>query len=187
MLRWNAIKVFEGEERTIDALSLPPDALDRASKVRALAEEHFDDDAESIMTSERYDAIAYIVDGALKKSAKGMTLTQKNLIRVVTNRWLGLPIFVLVMTLVYYLAVSVGGGVVTDWANDGISGDGWLYTGGAAYEEAVASWEESIAEAEAAGDGALVDQLSEEEPDPSAFGLWISGLTPIVFRARSSP
>lgn len=185
LLRWNAIKVFEGEERTIDALSLPPDVLDRVSKVRTLAEEHFDDDAESIMTSERYDAIAHIVDGTLKKSAKGMTLTQK-IDRVVTNRWLGLPIFVLVMTFVYYLAVSVGGGVVTDWANDGISGDGWLYTGGAAYEEAVASWEESIAEAEAAGDGALVDQLSEEEPDPSAFGLWIPGLTPIVSGALES-
>lgn len=75
---------------------------------------------------------------------------------------------------------------MTDWANDGISGDGWLYTGGAAYEEAVASWEESVAEAEAAGDDALVDQLSEEEPDPSAFGLWIPGLTPIVSDALES-
>ena len=65
----------------------------------------------------------------MKRSHKGMTTTQK-IDRVVTNRWLGLPIFVVVMALVYYLAISVGTGVVTDWANDGISGDGFLYTGG---------------------------------------------------------
>lgn len=185
LLRWNAIKAFENEGRTIDALALPEDVVAEISRIRACVEQQFDDDAESIMTAERYDAIVHIVDGALKKSAKGMTLTQR-IDRVVTNRWLGLPIFVLVMTLVYYLAVSVGGGIVTDWANDGISGDGWLYTGGAAYEEAVASWEESVSAAEAAGDELLIEQLSAEEPDPSMFGLWIPGLTPIISGALES-
>lgn len=185
LLRWNAIKAFENEERTIDALALPEDVAAEISRIRACVEQRFDDDAESIMTAERYDAIAHIVDGALKKSAKGMTLTQR-IDRVVTNRWLGLPIFVLVMTLVYYLAVSVGGGIVTDWANDGISGDGWLYTGGAAYEEAVASWEESVSAAEASGDKLLIEQLSAEEPDPSMFGLWIPGLSPIISGALES-
>ena len=84
----------------------------------------------------------------MKRSHKGMTTTQK-IDRVVTNRWLGLPIFVVVMALVYYLAISVGTGVVTDWANDGISGDGFLYTGGAAYEEAVGEWEGEQANIEA--------------------------------------
>ena len=86
LLRWNAIKVFEGEERTIDALSLPPDVLDRVSKVRTLAEEHFDDDAESIITNERYDAIGAVYRCVRREeSTKGMTTTQK-IDRVVTNR-----------------------------------------------------------------------------------------------------
>ena len=96
-------------------------------------ENKLDDDAESIITSERYNAITHVIDKTMKRSHKGMTTTQK-IDRVVTNRWLGLPIIVVVLALVYYLAISVGTGVVTDWANDGISGDGFLYTGGAAYE-----------------------------------------------------
>ena len=111
-----------------------------------------------------------------------MTTTQK-IDRVVTNRVLGIPIFVAIMFLVYYLAVSLGGGVVTDWANDGISGDGWLYTGGAAYDEAVGAWEEQVAAAEEAGASEEeLAVLAEEEPDPASgeYGLWIPGLTPVV-------
>ena len=110
--------------------------------------DRLDDDAESIITSERYNAITHVIDKTMKRSHKGMTTTQK-IDRVVTTRWLGLPIFVVVMALVYYLAISVGTGVVTDWANDGISGDGFLYTGGAAYEEAVGEWEGEQANIEA--------------------------------------
>lgn len=110
-----------------------------------MLETELDDDAESIVTSARYDEIAGVVDDTVKKSTKGMSTTQK-IDRVVTNRFLGLPIFIVIMFFVYWLAVSVGGGVVTDWANDGISGDGWLYTGGEAFDEATAEYEDAQAQ-----------------------------------------
>ena len=146
--RWYAVKLLEGEQRAIDALNPGPAALDKAAAVRADIERRFDDDAESIVTAERYDAIAHLTDRAVKKSRKGMTATQK-IDRIVTNRWLGLPIFVLVMTLVYYISVSTVGTIATDWANDGVFGDGWLYTGTQQYEEAAAEYEDAQARIEA--------------------------------------
>ena len=125
--RWYAIKLLEGEQRSIEALKPASDTLDMAAAIRRDLEERFDDDAESIVTAERYDAIAHAVDETVVKSRKGMSLTQK-IDRIVTNRWLGLPIFVLVMTFVYFIAVSTVGHVATDWANDGVFGDGWQYT-----------------------------------------------------------
>ncbi len=126
--RWYAIKLLEGEELACGAISLSEAEQAAVLGIRSKLESLFEDDIESIITSERYAAIAHVADRAVERSASGLTLSQK-IDRVVTNRWLGLPIFVLVMTAVYYLAVSVGGGVVTDWANDGISGDGWDYWG----------------------------------------------------------
>ncbi len=184
--RWYAIKLFEGEEKTATALKLSAADLKAIEEIRERVEDAEDDDAESIVTSERYDAITHVVDATVKRSRKGMNTSQK-IDRVVTNRWLGLPIFAIVMFLVYYLAISVGTGVVTDWANDGISGDGWLYTNGAQYEEAVGTWEEGVAAAEESG--ASEDELAllaEEEPDPAEFGLFIPGLTPIVSNALES-
>lgn len=180
--RWFAVKLFEGEERTVAAMKLSAADLKAIEAVREEVEGKLDDDAESIVTSERYNAIAHVVDATMKRSRTGMTATQK-IDRVVTNRWLGLPIFVAVMALVYYLAISVGTGVVTDWANDGISGDGFLYTGGAAYEEAVGAWEESVAAAEEAGASEEeLALLAEEEPDASdgSWGLWIPGLGAVI-------
>lgn len=169
-LRWYAIKLFEGEDRTISDLKLSKSTLDAIAAIRTRLENSYDDDAESIITSERYDEIAHIISDTVKKSPKTMTTTEK-IDRVVTNRILGIPIFIAIMFVVYYFAVAIGGGIVTDWANDGISGDGWLYTGGEAYEEAVAAFE----------DGEL-----EEEPDPAEFGVWIPGLTPVVTDALES-
>lgn len=183
--RWFAIKLLEGEQLTVDALDLPAGDLAKIAAIREALEEEMDDDAESIVTNERYDAIGAVCAACLTRSPKGMTTTQK-IDRVVTNRILGLPIFIVVMALVYWLAVSIGGGVVTDWANDGISGDGWLYTGTEQYDEAVAAWEESVAAAEEAGDDALLAQLAEEEPDPATFGLFIPGLTPVVSDALTA-
>ncbi|WP_101721604.1 ferrous iron transporter B [Eggerthella timonensis] len=180
--RWFAIKLFEGEERTVANMKLSEADLKAVEAIREEVEGKLDDDAESIITSERYNAITHVVDETMKRSRKGMTTTQK-IDRVVTNRWLGLPIFVVVMALVYYLAISVGTGVVTDWANDGISGDGFLYTGGATYEEAVGAWEESVAAAEEAGASEEeLALLAEEEPDPSdgSYGLWIPGLGAVI-------
>lgn len=183
--RWFAIKLFEGEERTVATVKLSAVDLKAVEAIREEVENKLDDDAESIITSERYNAITHVIDKTMKRSHKGMTTTQK-IDRVVTNRWLGLPIFVVVMALVYYLAISVGTGVVTDWANDGISGDGFLYTGGAAYEEAVGEWEESVAAAEEAGASEEeLALLAEEEPDASdgSWGLWIPGLGAVIGNA----
>ena len=143
--RWLAIKVLEGEERTISQLKLTDADKKTVDAIRDALETELDDDAESIVTSARYDEIASVVDDTVKKSTKGMSTTQK-VDRVVTNRFLGLPIFIVIMFFVYWLAVSVGGGVVTDWANDGISGDGWLYTGGEAFDEATAEYEDAQAQ-----------------------------------------
>ena len=143
--RWFAIKVLENEDRTISQLKLTDSDKKTVDAIRDALETELDDDAESIVTSARYDEIAGVVDDTVKKSTKGMSTTQK-IDRVVTNRFLGLPIFIVIMFFVYWLAVSVGGGVVTDWANDGISGDGWLYTGGEAFDEATAEYEDAQAQ-----------------------------------------
>ena len=143
--RWFAIKVLENEDRTIEQLKLTDSDKKTVDAIRDALETELDDDAESIVTSARYDEIASVVDDTVKKSTKGMSTTQK-IDRVVTNRFLGLPIFIVIMFFVYWLAVSVGGGVVTDWANDGISGDGWLYTGGEALDEATAEYEDAQAQ-----------------------------------------
>ena len=140
--RWYAIKLFEGEQKTIDDLKLSASELKAIDEVRDAIENKLDDDAESIVTSERYNAISHVIDKTVKRSRTGLTTSQK-IDRVVTNRWLGLPIFIAIMFFVYWLAVTVGTGPVTDWANDGISGDGYLYTGQAAYEEAEGEYEDA--------------------------------------------
>ena len=134
--RWYAIKLLEGEQLTIDALNLPAAALSKIAAIRERLEDAEDDDAESIITNERYDNITEVCDACVRKSPKTMTTTQK-IDRVVTNRILGIPIFIVIMFLVYYISVSTVGTIVTDWANDGLFGDGWLYTGTEQYEAAV--------------------------------------------------
>lgn len=138
--RWYSVKLFEGEEKSFDDLNLSEAEIASIEEVRNTAETVEDDDAESIITGERYDAISHIVDDSVKRSTKGMNLTQK-IDRVVTNRILGLPIFIAIMTFVYFIAVSTVGTIATDWANDGLFGDGWLYSGGAEYEQALEDWE----------------------------------------------
>lgn len=185
-VRWYAIKLLEDEQRTIDALDLSAADLSKIAAIRGALEDIQDDDAESIVTAERYDAIGEVVASAVKKSTKGMSTTQK-IDRVITNRWLGIPIFVVIMTLVYYISVSTVGTLFTDWANDGVFGDGWLYTGTEQYDEAVATWEEGLVAAEEAGAGETeLAALSATEPDPAEFGLWIPGLTPVVGDALES-
>ncbi len=187
-VRWYAIKLLEGEKLTIDTLAVPADDLAKIAAIRERVEREMDDDAESIVTNERYEALTELCDACVNRKPQGLTTTQK-IDRVVTNRVAGIPIFIVVMFFVYWLAVSVGGGIVTDWANDGISGDGWLYTGADAYEQAVAEWEDSLAAAEEAGASeAQLEALSEEEPDPASgeFGIWIPGLSPVVTEALES-
>ena len=174
--RWYAIKLLEGEQLTIDALNLPAAALSKIAAIRERLEDAEDDDAESIITNERYDNITDVCDACVKKSPKAMTTTQK-IDRIVTNRILGIPIFIVIMFLVYYISVSTVGTIVTDWANDGLFGDGWLYTGTEQYEAAVEEFEgiletdEGVAAFEAGG---------LEEPDPADYGLYHVGVPVVV-------
>ena len=125
------------------------------------AETELDDDAESIITSERYIYIAQIIKGCYKKKSAGQLSVSDKIDRVVTNRWLGLPIFALVMFLVYYLAMVTVGAAATDWANDGLFGDGWhLFGIGSAQYEEVA--EEYTNATEALGAFVDVDPSAED-------------------------
>lgn len=165
--RWYAIKLFEAEDKTIADLKLSQADLDAISAIRTSIEDKLDDDAESIITAERYDAISHVVDKTVKRTRTGLTTSQK-IDRVVTNRWLGLPIFIVIMFFVYWLAVSVGGGVVTDWANDGISGDGWLYTGNAAFDEATEEYEDAHSRVVAYVENILGEDEESELPSDAS-------------------
>ena len=165
--RWYAIKLFEAEDKTIADLKLSQADLDAISAIRTSIEDKLDDDAESIITAERYDAISQVVDKTVKRTRTGLTTSQK-IDRVVTNRWLGLPIFIVIMFFVYWLAVSVGGGVVTDWANDGISGDGWLYTGNAAFDEATEEYEDAHSQVVAYVENILGEDEESELPSDAS-------------------
>lgn len=122
--RYYAVRAFERDAETLAGLDLPPAASARIEECIAVCERASEDDAESIIAGERYDAIAHIVDGCLKKAPARMSTSEK-LDRILTNRWLGLPIFALIMFGVYYLAISTFGTAMTDWVNDNLFGDGW--------------------------------------------------------------
>ena len=123
--RWYAIKIFERDDKALEQLNIPADTLAHIEKDIAAAEEELDDDAESIITNERYIYIADILKSCYKKKDAGRLTTSDRIDRVVTNRWLGLPIFIAVMFLVYYISMVTVGSAATDWANDGLFGDGW--------------------------------------------------------------
>ena len=127
--RWYAIKIFERDDKILDKLNIDKAVLDHIEKDIKSAEEEMDDDAESIITNERYIYIASIIKAVYKKKSKEKLTTSDKIDRVVTNRWLGLPIFAVVMFLVYYIAMVTVGSAATDWANDGLFGDGWHLLG----------------------------------------------------------
>ena len=136
--RWYAIKIFERDEKVIEQLKIPAETMKHIDADIQAVEKEMGDDAESIITNERYIYIAGIIRSCYrKKNAGGLTVSDK-IDRVVTNRWLGLPIFALVMFLVYYIAMVTVGASATDWANDGLFGDGWhlFGIGSSAYTEA---------------------------------------------------
>ena len=124
--RWYAIKIFERDERVLDALSIGGDTLAHIEEDIKAVETHFDDDAESIITNERYVYITSLVEKSLVRKNEGKLTVSDKIDNVLTNRFAALPIFALIMFLVYYLSVSTVGSVFTDWANDGVFGDsGW--------------------------------------------------------------
>ena len=166
--RYYAVKLFERDADACKLINLTKEKAARVEQLVAQCEQDCDDDAESIITGERYGVIAHIIDECMTKAPAKMSTSEK-IDRVVTNRILGLPIFVVIMFCVYYIAVSTLGGTVTDFTNDQLFGtDGWyvLGQGRDAYDAAV----------EAAGDNA-------DSVDPAQYGPYVPGITTAVHDA----
>ena len=209
-IRWYAIKLFERDEKVLETIRLDKETRDHLEEHIADCEREMDDDAESIITNQRYAYIDSLVRKAVKKKGSKRDLTASDKIdRVVTNRWLGLPIFACVMFLVYAIAmggwgVSVGARL-TDWANDGLFGDGWFLSGDAeAYEEAAGEYEAASAVIEAYENGedtaylldgdtgeteelpvnedTYAEALEAEEPEPRDYGTWVPGVPALLDR-----
>ena len=210
-LRWYAIKIFERDEKVLEELNLSADLKAHLEQHIADCEAELDDDAESIITNQRYSYINSVVTKAVKKKAAKHSLSTSDKIdRIVTNRIAALPIFVAVMFLVYAIAmggwkVSIGT-AATDWANDGLFGDGWFmpFTGSDVdgYDEASGAFEEASAIIEAYESGeneaylydneaeevvtleatqaAYTEALSVEEPNPAEYGTWVPGLPVLI-------
>ncbi len=126
--RWYAIKIFERDEKVLEQLKLGSDVASHIETDIKAAEKELDDDAESIITNERYLYIAELMKSCYKKKSAGKLSTSDKIDKVVTNRWLGLPIFAIIMFIVYYVSVSTLGGLVTDWTNDVLFGE-WIQPG----------------------------------------------------------
>ena len=135
--RWYAVKIFERDEKVIEKLGLSEATLAHIENDIKAVEDEYDDDAESIITNERYIYIGKIVNSVYKNKQKGQLSTSDKIDKVVTNRWLGLPIFVVIMFIVYYISMVTVGAFATDWVNDGLFGDGYhlFGIGTAEYEE----------------------------------------------------
>ena len=127
--RWYAIKIFERDDKVLQKMNIPADVMQHIQQDIQAAEKELDDDAESIITNERYVYIAEIIKSCYKQKNKGQLSTSDKIDKIVTNRWLGLPIFAAVMFLVYWIAMVAVGAPATDWANDGVFGDGWHLLG----------------------------------------------------------
>ena len=142
--RWYAIKIFERDDKVLEQLKINQVVLEHIESDIQAAEKECDDDAESIITNERYLYIASIIKGCYKKKAAGQLTTSDKIDQVVTNRFAALPIFAAIMFLVYYISVSTVGTIVTDWANDGVFGDGWhlFGIGSSEYEDAMNAYAE---------------------------------------------
>ena len=213
--RWYAIKLFERDEKVAQQLGLDSASLAHIEEDIKDCEREMDDDAESIITAQRYDYIGSIISKCYARKSREKMNTSDKIDRVVTNRWLALPIFACVMFLIY--AVAMGGwdfsiGTMgTDWANDGLFGDGWFVPFTAdkdAWEEDSGAFEEASAIIEAyeagepeayfyddeTGETTAVavtedlynDALTVPEPDPGDYGTWVPGIPVLAERALSA-
>ncbi len=209
-LRWYAIKVFERDEKVLAELNLSAAEKAHLEEHITDCERELDDDAESIITNQRYAYISGVVNRSVKKKAAKHSLSTSDRIdQVVTNRVLALPIFVAVMFLVYAIAMGGGrlalGGPLTDWANDGVFGDGWLMpfvSDVEGYEDALGEFEDAVTIVEAWEGGESVayffddetgeteeqelteeiynEALEVEEPDPTEYGTWVPGIPVLI-------
>ena len=168
--RWYAIKIFERDDKILAQMHLDRSVLEHIEQDIRAAEEECDDDAESIITNERYVYIASILKGCYKKKNAGRLSVSDQIDKVVTNRFAALPIFAVVMFIVYFVSVTTVGTWATDWANDGVFGDGWhlFGIGSSAYEAAAEAYAEPGAvveafEAAAADAGAVDEEASTDE------------------------
>ena len=170
--RWYAIKVFERDDKVLEQLKIAPDTMKHIEADIAAAEKELDDDAESIITNERYVYIAQVIKSCYRKRNAGSMSTSDKIDKVVTNRWLGLPIFAAVMFAVYWIAMVAVGTPATDWANDGLFGDGYFLFGNgrAAYDEAAEEYGDTNAIVEAFAEKYGVE-IDEEDPEASMTGL----------------
>jgi ferrous iron transport protein B len=163
--RWYAIKIFERDSKVLEQLNLSEDVLAHIEKDIEAAETEEDDDSESIITNERYVYIASIIKGCYKKVSAGKLTISDKIDRIVTNRILALPIFAVVMFIVYYVSVTTVGTVATDWANDGVFGDGWhlFGIGSSAYSDVADEYDDALTVA-----NGFVTYESEQGVDTSA-------------------
>ena len=170
--RWYAVKIFERDDQVIEKLGISDKTKQHIEKDIQAVEEEYDDDAESIITNERYVYIGKIIDGVYKNKQKGQLSTSDKIDKVVTNRWLGLPIFAVIMFLVYYISMVTVGTAATDWANDGLFGDGYhlFGIGTAQAEEQAEAIGVLTGAADAVGNEDLLAALDFEsdEYDPEA-------------------
>ncbi len=168
--RWYAIKIFERDEKVIEALNIPSDKLSHVEQDIKAAEKELDDDAESIITNERYVYIAEVLKGTYKKKDPNKLTISDKIDKVVTNRWLGLPIFIVVMFIVYWISMVGVGAPLTDWANDGLFGDGWhlFGIGSSDYEEKAEEYNNAFVAANAyveIGEDTKIDDLKAYVPE----------------------
>ncbi len=197
--RFFAIKLLEKDDKIINQMK---DIFDVSEEIKEL-EDKFDDDTESIITNERYLYISSIIDECYTKNNKGQMTPSDKIDRIVTNRWLALPIFAVVMFFVYYISVSTVGGWATDWANDGVFGEGWhlFGIGTSAYESVVEEYNHADQIIAASENGHTTAEIQDEEgnvietvnltdaivneaqkiveadePDAADYGIWISGI-----------
>ena len=173
--RWYAVKVFERDDKVLESLNIPADVKAHIEQDIEAAEKELDDDAESIITNERYVYIAEVIKACYKKKNAGALTASDKIDKIVTNRWLGLPIFAAVMFLVYWIAMVAVGAPATDWANDGLFGDGWhlFGIGSAAYNEVaeqygdasaiVDGYDAYVEENGAAPEGEFTYEVEDEE------------------------
>ena len=170
--RWYAIKVFERDDKVLEQLKIPAETMKHIESDISAAEKELDDDAESIITNERYVYIAQVIKSCYRKHNAGSLSASDKIDKVVTNRWLGLPIFAAVMFVVYWIAMVAVGAPATDWANDGLFGDGFhLFGNGTAqYEEAAERYGDTDAVIEAFAEQYGVE-IDEEEPEGSLKAL----------------
>ena len=178
--RWYAIKIFERDDKVLEKLSIPADVMTHIDADIQAAEKELDDDAESIITNERYVYIAELIKSCYKKHNQGQLSASDKIDRIVTNRWLGLPIFAVVMYLVYYIAMVTVGSAATDWANDGLFGDGWHLFGIGTSEytevadnytaasEAISAYYELDTEADGFDPNAALADMKAVQPDSAS-------------------